>query len=89
MAPNTQLQFVESTAPAGAGNGTGTSAGGSGSIGVGGEAGNLLAVDGETTGWSVCPSETGQKVLWWKGEGEGCQETFLQVVGEAPYLRRM
>ncbi|KAF1959716.1 hypothetical protein CC80DRAFT_308969 [Byssothecium circinans] len=73
VSANSALQFVASQQKA--------------NLGLGGEGEYLLTVDGKTEGWTVCKSQTGQSVLWWMGEAEGCRKTFLHVVGDAPYLR--
>ncbi|KAJ4305245.1 hypothetical protein N0V90_000776 [Kalmusia sp. IMI 367209] len=54
---------------------------------VGLDGGYLVTVDGEKAGWTVCESESGQEVLYWKGTGEGCAATFLHAVTKPPYRK--
>ena len=54
---------------------------------VGLDEGYLVTVDGESEGWTICDSESGRDVLWWKGTGGDCQKTFLHAVRERPYKK--
>ncbi|GIZ37373.1 hypothetical protein CKM354_000082100 [Cercospora kikuchii] len=47
--------------------------------------GYLLAVDGECTGWTICPGARQQAVISWKGNGSGCESRFIHAVASAPY----
>ena len=58
---------------------------GRGNVGL--NEGYLVTVDGESKGWTICDSDSGTDVLWWKGEGSDCKATYLQAVGKPPYRR--
>ncbi|KAF2852364.1 hypothetical protein T440DRAFT_447022 [Plenodomus tracheiphilus IPT5] len=70
VTPGAQLQFLASVQP-------------EGNLALDG--GYLLTVGGEREGWTICEGELGEEVLYWRGDGEGCVETFVQAVRGAPY----
>ncbi|KAF9740004.1 hypothetical protein PMIN04_001354 [Paraphaeosphaeria minitans] len=57
----------------------------SGNVGLAG--GHLVTVDGEKEGWTICDSESGTDVLYWKGKGSDCVSTFLHAVTKPPYRK--
>ncbi|KAK7180271.1 hypothetical protein PSPO01_13687 [Paraphaeosphaeria sporulosa] len=57
----------------------------SGNVGLNG--GYLVTVDGEMEGWTICNSESGTDVLYWKGKGSDCVSTFLHAVTKPPYRK--
>jgi hypothetical protein len=52
---------------------------------VGLDGGYLVTVDGEKEGWTICDSDSGTDVLYWRGEGSDCKTTFLHAVTKPPY----
>lgn len=50
--------------------------------------GYLVAVDGESEGWSVCKTERGSELLVWKGVDQSCRKTWVHAVTGAPYRKR-
>lgn len=47
--------------------------------------GYLLTVDGQREGWTICDGALSQDVLSWKGNGTGCEKTYVHAVTKAPY----
>jgi hypothetical protein len=47
--------------------------------------GYLLSVDGSCEGWTVCPGELEESVIYWRGNATGCVKTYIQAVANAPY----
>jgi hypothetical protein len=52
---------------------------------VGLDGGYLVTVDGEKEGWTICDSDSGTDVLYWRGKGSDCKTTFLHAVTKPPY----
>jgi hypothetical protein len=49
----------------------------------------LLTVNGEKTGWTICDGALSNEVLSWKGNGTGCEDTFVHAVTKPPYWVNM
>jgi len=50
--------------------------------------GYLVSVDGKNDGWTICKTERGTELLFWRGKDASCRKTFLQAVTGAPYRKR-
>lgn len=51
------------------------------------DGGYLVTVDGEKEGWTICDSDSGPDVLYWKGTAADCVKTFLHAVSKPPYKK--
>ncbi|KAF2231603.1 hypothetical protein EV356DRAFT_506625 [Viridothelium virens] len=50
------------------------------------ESGYLLAKDGETKGWTICPyGEDEEPTLLWQGADSNCEPVYVQAAVDAPY----
>ncbi|TKA72385.1 hypothetical protein B0A49_03422 [Cryomyces minteri] len=45
----------------------------------------VLAVGGETDGWTICAGPLGQEVIEYKGTDLSCVPTYIQAVSTPPY----